>query len=74
MRLLEKANAAGDLIRNAAARKFQLQFDSVIMRAIEHRDVAKIDIFIPQLQDSLGNELRLLGAVIQRDDCRFDRA
>ena len=44
------------------------------MRAIKNRDVAKIDIFIPQLQDSLGNELRLLGAVIQRDDCRFDRA
>ena len=73
VRLLEKADAARDLIRNAAARQFELQFDRVIMRAIKHGDVAKIDIFIAQLENPLRDELRLLAAVIQRDHRRLDR-
>ena len=71
MRLLEEPNAAGDLIRNPAPRKLQLQLDRVIMRAIEHGDLVKIDIFITQFEDALGDKLRLLGAIIERDKRRL---
>ena len=39
MGLLEKPDAAGDLIGNAAARQLELQFDRMIVRAIEHGDI-----------------------------------
>ncbi len=67
VRLLEKPDAAGDLIRDAAARKLQLQLDRVIMRAVKDGDVVQINIFIAQLEDPLGNKLRLLRAIIERD-------
>src|SRR5207237_4901188 len=50
VRLFKKANAARDLIRNAAAGELELQLDRVIMRAIKNGDVVQIDIFIAQLQ------------------------
>jgi len=71
--LLKETNAAGDLIGNAAPRKFQLQFDRVIMRTVKNCDFAKIDIFIAQLQDSLRNELRLFRAVVHGNDRGFHR-
>ncbi len=60
VRLLEKSNAARDLIGNAAPRKFELQFDRVIMRAIQNRDLVQLDAFVAQFENSLGDELRLL--------------
>src|SRR5205807_6821938 len=39
VRLFEKANATGDLIRNSAKRKFELQLHRVILRAIEQGDL-----------------------------------
>jgi hypothetical protein len=59
VRLLEKPDAAGDLVRNAAPRKLQLQLERVIMRAVKDRDVVQINIFIAQLENPLGNKLRL---------------
>ena len=43
------------------------------MRAIQDRDLAKIDIFVAQLENSLRDKLRLLAAIIQRDHSRFHR-
>ena len=43
------------------------------MRPVKHRDLVKIDIFIAQFQNSLGHELRLLAAVIQRNHRRLCR-
>src|ERR1700676_2584346 len=71
--LLEKTNPARDLIWNATARKLQLQLDGVVMRAIKHCDVAQINIFISQLENSLCDKLRLLAAIVQHDDSRLDR-
>ena len=65
VRLLEKTNAARDLIGNAAARKLELQFDRVIMRAIKHRDFVQLDPFVAQFQNALGDELRLFAAVVR---------
>ena len=39
MGLLEETDAAGNLIGNAATRQLELQFDRMIVRAIEHRDI-----------------------------------
>ena len=38
VRLFEKANPARDLVRDAAAGQFELQFYRVIVRTIKHRD------------------------------------
>ena len=64
MRLLEKTDAARDLIGNAAPRELQLQFDRMIMRAVEHRDFIQLDPFVAQLENPLGDELRLLAAIV----------
>jgi hypothetical protein len=64
VRLFEKADAACDLIGNPAARELELQFNGVIMRAIENRDIVQVDIFVAQLEDALRHELRLLAPVI----------
>ena len=63
--LLEESNAARDLIGNAATRQLQLQFDGVVMRAVKHRDVAQVNIFVAQFQDSLGDKLRLFASIVQ---------
>ncbi len=65
VRLLEKSNAARDLIGNAAPRKLQLQFDRVKVRAIQDRDLVQVHVFVAQLQNSLRDELRLFAAVVQ---------
>ena len=66
VRLLEKTNAARDLIGNAAARQLELQLDRVIVRTIEHSDLVQLDPFVAQLENALGDELRLLAAVVER--------
>ena len=73
MCLLEEPNAAGDLIGDTAPRKLQLQLNRVIMRAIKHGDVAQIDLFIAQFENSLRDKLRLLSPVVERDQGRLDR-
>src|SRR3954470_3234439 len=35
------------------------------MGAVKHRDVAQFHVFVAQLENTLGDELRLLAAVIQ---------
>ena len=65
VRLLEKTNAARDLIGNAAARKLELQLDRVIVRAVEDGDLVQLDSFVAQLENALGDELRLLAAVVR---------
>ena len=67
MRLFEEADAAGDLVRDAPARKLQLQLERVIVRAVKDRDVVQVNVFIAQLEDPLGNKLRLFRAIIERD-------
>src|SRR5439155_10764311 len=64
VRLLEKANTACDLIRDAAAGKLQLQLHSVIMRTVEDSDLVKLHIFIAQFENPLSHELCLLRAVV----------
>jgi hypothetical protein len=39
----------------------------MIVCAVKDRDVVKVNIFIAQLEDPLGNKLRLFGAIIERD-------
>src|SRR5947199_2786746 len=63
VRLLEKANTACDLIRDAAAGKLQLQLHRVIMRTVENSDLVKLHIFIAQFENPLSHELCLLRAV-----------
>src|SRR5205814_5089760 len=67
MRLLKETDAAGDLVGDAAPRKLQLQLERVIVCAVKDRDVVQINIFIAKLENSLGNKLRLLCAIIERD-------
>ena len=65
--LFEKPDAAGDLVRDTPARKLQLQLECVIVRAVKDRDVVQVNIFIAQLENPLGNKLRLFRAIIERD-------
>ena len=67
MRLLKETDAAGDLVWDAAPRKLQLQLERVIVCAVKDRDVVQINIFIAKLENSLGNKVRLLRAIIERD-------
>ena len=73
MRLLEKPDAACDLIGNPATGKLQLQLNRVIMRAVKHGDVVEIDIFIAQFENPLRHKLRLLCAVVQCHEGRLER-
>ena len=43
----------------------------MIMRAIEHGDLVKIDIFIAQFQDSLCDKLGLLATIVEADNGRL---
>ena len=72
MRLLKESDAARDDVRNPTPRKFELQFDGVIMRPIQNRDLVQLDAFIAQLQNPLRHELRLLAPVIQANHRRPD--
>ena len=64
MRLLEKSDTAGDLIGDAAPGKLQLQLHRMIMRAVKHGDLVQIDSFVAQLENSLGDKLRLLRTIV----------
>ncbi len=63
VRLLEEANAARDAERNVAPREFQLQFERVKVRAIEHRHLVQVAAFLAQFQHALRDEGRLLVGV-----------
>ena len=67
MSLFEEPDAAGDLVRDAPARKLQLQLECVIMRAVKDCDVVQVNIFIAQFENALRNKLRLFRTVVQRD-------
>ena len=43
------------------------------MRAIKDSDVVQVNVFIAQFEDPLGNKLRLLRAIIERDQRRLQR-
>ena len=63
VRLLEEPQAAGDDVRDVAAREFHLQFHRVVMGAIKHGDLVQRHAFVAQFKNPLRDELRLLVAV-----------
>ena len=67
VRLFEKADAAGDLVRDTPSRKLQLQLKRVIVRALKDCYVIEFDIFIAKFEYPLGDKLRLFRAIIERD-------
>ena len=74
MCLLEEANAGANLVRDQPPRELHLQLERLIVRAIEHGDVAQLFAFIAQLEDALRDERRLFEHVIDADDCRIGTA
>ena len=59
MRLLKEPDAAGDGERNVAPREFELHFQRVKVRAIQHGHVVQLDAFLAQFQCALGDKGRL---------------
>ena len=57
---LEEAQAAIDLVRNAAAEQFVLEHARLGVRAIEERDLVAADAFAHQFADFVDDEARLV--------------
>ena len=72
MRLLKKTDAAGDGKRNLLPRQFQLQFQRVKMRAIQHGDLVQARALLAQFQGALRDERRLLAGVVALHRGRFE--
>ncbi len=68
MRLLEEADAAADAVGDAAPREFELQFERVVVRAVEHGDLFERHALVAQLKDARGDERRLLIRVARADE------
>ena len=64
VRLFKETDAAGDGERDLLPGQFQLQFQRVKMRAIQHGDVIQAGAFVAQFQRALGDEGRLLAGVM----------
>src|SRR5207237_2098958 len=71
VRLLEEANPRANLVRDETPRELHLQLERLVMRAIEHRDVAQLLAFVAQLEDALGDERCLLEHIVDADDRRI---
>ena len=56
VRLLEEANAGANLVRDQSPRQLHLQFERLIVRAIQHRDVGELFAFVAQLENALRYE------------------
>ena len=70
VRLLEEPHAGAHQEGNPAPRQLHLQLHRVRVRPVEHRHFAQPDAFLAQLEDALGDELRLLMHVAQRHQGR----
>ncbi len=71
MRLFEEADAARDREGNVPAREFELQFQRVKVRAIQHDHLVQRLPFLAQLQHALRDERRLLTAIVAGHENRF---
>ena len=66
VRLLEEPQPAADLERDVPAPQFELDLDRVPMAAIEDGDVVELPLLVEQMEDVLGDELRLDAPVMAR--------
>src|SRR5262249_41896780 len=74
MCLFEKAYARLNSIWNISSRQLQLQFDRMIMRAIQDGHFLKRRTFVAELQDASGDKCRLLINVGAGNQSRFEIA
>ena len=71
VRLLEKPDAAGDGEWDLALGQFELQFERVEMRAVEHGDLVHARAFLAELNHALRNKRGLLRGVHARNQRGF---
>ena len=66
--LLEEPKAAPDLEGDVPPGQLHLEFHAVIVGPVEDGDLVQGHALVPQFQDALGHELRLLDHIPQRGD------